>query len=83
MGAMDGMVDGATMARLESLKGNEFDTLWLTSMIGHHKGAIKMANTEIANGANADAKTLATQIVTTQQAEIAQMKKMGLVTNDG
>ena len=56
---MPGMVDDATMAQAATLKGAEFDTLWLRSMIGHHEGAITMANTEIADGANADAKTLA------------------------
>ena len=56
---MPGMVDDGTMSKLESLKGAEFDTLWLQSMIGHHEGAIEMANTEIADGANADAKKLA------------------------
>jgi uncharacterized protein (DUF305 family) len=74
--AMDGMVDQAAMTKLQSLKGAEFDTLWLQSMIGHHEGAIKMAQAELAGGANADAKTLAQQIVTGQQAEIVQMKQM-------
>lgn len=74
--AMNGMVDDATMKQLESLTGAEFDELWLQSMIGHHQGAIEMANTEIAKGANADAKTLAQQIVTDQEAEVAQMKQM-------
>lgn len=74
---MQGMVDDATMARLKSLTGDEFDALWLSSMIGHHEGAIAMANTEIADGVNADAKALAQQIVTTQQSEIERMKKMG------
>jgi uncharacterized protein (DUF305 family) len=74
--SMQGMVDDATMGQLESLKGTAFDTLWLKSMIGHHQGAIEMAKAEIANGANADAKNLAQQAVTTQQAEITQMKQM-------
>jgi uncharacterized protein (DUF305 family) len=73
---MDGMVDPATMTKLESLKGPEFDTLWLQSMIGHHEGAIKMANVELADGANVDAKTLAQQIISAQQREITQMKQM-------
>jgi uncharacterized protein (DUF305 family) len=73
---MDGMVEQAAMTKLESLKGPEFDTLWLQSMIGHHEGAIKMAQAELAGGANADAKTLAEQIVTGQQAEIVTMKQM-------
>jgi uncharacterized protein (DUF305 family) len=74
--AMNGMVDQAAMTKLESLKGPEFDTLWLQSMIGHHEGAIKMAQAELAGGASADAKTLAQQIVTGQQAEIVTMKQM-------
>jgi uncharacterized protein (DUF305 family) len=74
--AMNGMVDDPTMKRLESLKGTEFDTLWLQSMIGHHQGAVEMANTELAKGANDDAKTLAQHIVTAQEAEITQMQQM-------
>ena len=75
-GAMQGMVDEPTMARLASLNGAEFDTLWLQSMIGHHEGAIEMAKAEVANGENVDAKGMANDIITTQQAEIGQMKQM-------
>ena len=74
--AMGGMVDEATMAKLATLKGTAFDTLWLQSMIGHHQGAIEMAKAEIANGQNVDAKQLAQNIITAQQAEIDQMQKM-------
>jgi uncharacterized protein (DUF305 family) len=74
--AMQGMVDAATMTKLQSLNGQEFDKLWLESMIGHHQGAIEMAKAEIANGDNVDAKALANNIVTTQEAEIGQMKQM-------
>ena len=73
---MPGMVDEASMTKLESLKGAEFDQLWLQSMIGHHEGAIGMARIEIADGANPDAKALAEDIVTAQTTEIDQMKKM-------
>jgi uncharacterized protein (DUF305 family) len=73
---MAGMVDAATMTKLESLNGAEFDKLWLESMISHHQGAIEMANAEIANGDNVDAKTLAKNIVATQGTEIGQMKQM-------
>lgn len=75
-GGMQGMVDPATMARLESLTGAEFDELWLQSMIAHHQGAIEMAKAEMANGENTDAKRLANAIVDTQQAEIDQMNQM-------
>lgn len=73
---MHGMVDEATMTKLASLKGAEFDTLWLQSMISHHRGAVEMAKTEIDNGVNTGAVTMAHNIVTTQQAEIDQMTKM-------
>ncbi len=73
---MQGMVDDASMAKLKTLNGAEFDTLWLNSMIAHHQGAIEMAKAELANGQNVDAKALAQSIVTAQQAEIDQMQKM-------
>jgi uncharacterized protein (DUF305 family) len=75
-GAMQGMMDEATMAKLQSLKGAEFDELWLQSMISHHQGAIEMAKAEVANGANVDAKRMAQSIIDTQEAEIGQMNQM-------
>ena len=74
--AMTGMVDDATMEKLKASSGSEFDTLWLKSMIGHHQGAIEMARAELANGQNVDAKSLAQNIIDTQQAEIEQMQTM-------
>ena len=73
---MPGMVDAATMARLQSLTGPDFDRLWLTSMIDHHRGAIAMAQDEIAHGKNPDVIYLARTIIAGQQAEIDQMKQM-------
>jgi uncharacterized protein (DUF305 family) len=45
-------------------------------MIEHHTGAIEMANTEIADGSNEQAKEMARTIVQTQQAEIDTMKSL-------
>lgn len=75
-GGMAGMVDEATMNRLMALSGPAFESLWLQSMISHHRGAIEMAETEIADGRNADMTTLAKNIVAAQQAEIDQMTTM-------
>lgn len=74
--AMPGMVDDATMARIQSLSGPAFDELWITSMIAHHQGAVAMARTEIADGQNPDAKRLAEMIISAQQREIAQMSNL-------
>ncbi len=71
-----GMVDETTMAKLQAANGAEFETLWLQSMVSHHQGAIEMAKAEVANGQNVDAKQLAQNIITAQQAEIDRMKTM-------
>ena len=68
--------DDATMARLESLTGPEFDKLWLESMVGQHQGGVAIANDEIADGANVDAVSIARTIVAGLDPQIAQMKKM-------
>jgi uncharacterized protein (DUF305 family) len=73
---MKGMVDQATIGRLNSLHGSEFDTLWLQSMIGLDNGEIEIANTEVGNGKNVDAIDLAKQIVASRQAEIGQMNQI-------
>lgn len=75
-GHMSGMVDEATMAKLKTLQGAEFDKLWLQSMISHHEGAIAMAKPEVADGKNAGMKELAQNVIAGQQTEIDQMKKM-------
>jgi uncharacterized protein (DUF305 family) len=73
---MAGMVDRRTMERLRSLTGPAFDHLWLTSMIDHHKGAVAMAHDEVAQGKNRDLIYLAQRIISGQQAEIDEMKRM-------
>ena len=73
---MPGMVDQATMDKLQKLNGAEFDRLWLTSMIAHHRGAVTMAQDELAHGRDADVTYLARTIIANQQAEINQMQQM-------
>src|SRR5271165_7386485 len=73
MGGMAGMVDQATMNRLNSLAGPDFDQLWLTAMISHHRGAVTMAQAEIGHGEDPDAIHMASLIVNAQQREIAYM----------
>jgi uncharacterized protein (DUF305 family) len=73
-GAMPGAMSPADMKTLEAAKGTAFDKQFLTMMITHHQGAITMAQDEIKNGSNPDAKALAQKIVTDQQAEITTMQ---------
>jgi len=73
---MAGMMDDADMGKLEKATGGEFDTMFLTMMVEHHEGAVKMATTEKAKGEYKDATAMAGDIVTAQNAEIAEMKKL-------
>lgn len=79
---MNGMDhDGMTMseddlAALESASGEEASTLFLEQMIIHHEGAIDMAETQVAEGQNPDAITLAEKIIDDQTAEIQRMRDL-------
>lgn len=71
---MGGMMSEDDMTALESASGAEFDEMFLTMMIEHHEGAIEMAQTELDDGQNAEAKELAQTIIDAQQAEIEEMQ---------
>lgn len=65
-----------TVAKLDSLHGSDFDTLWLKSMIELFQGTIDLANAEVTGGKNVDAVSLARQIVTARQADVGQMRQL-------
>jgi uncharacterized protein (DUF305 family) len=73
---MPGLMTPQQMTELTGLSGAAFDKMWLQMMVEHHQGAITMANDELKNGTNADAKAMAQAIVTAQQAEITTMNGM-------
>lgn len=79
MAGMDhgqGMMSDADMASLAKATGTAFDRMWVQMMIQHHEGAVTMAKTELAQGQNSDAKQLAQSIITSQSAQIDQLKAM-------
>ena len=83
MGGMDhgssGMPGMMSMDEMSSLKGSsagQFDQMFLTMMISHHKGAIEMAATEEADGTYLPALKLAKKIQTDQAAEIVTMEAL-------
>lgn len=73
---MDGMMTDADLDKLTAAQGTEASKLFLTQMIAHHEGAVKMAKTEVADGKNADAVALAKDIVSSQEAEIQDMRDL-------
>jgi uncharacterized protein (DUF305 family) len=75
-GGMGGMMDAETLKELEQSSGDRFDTLFLTSMVDHHEGAIEMARTEQTDGESPDAVSLAEKVESDQEAEIATMQEL-------
>ena len=76
MDAMDGMMTQEQMASLAGLSGPAFDAEWATMMIAQHQGAITQAETVKASGADPEVLALADQIISAQQAEIAQLQAL-------
>ncbi|MFF0865798.1 DUF305 domain-containing protein [Nonomuraea sp. NPDC003560] len=73
---MPGIMSAEDMKKLGGAKGAAFDRLFAEQMIAHHEGAIEMARTEQTSGVNPQAKELAKAIESTQQAEVAQLRKL-------
>ncbi|MEJ2867198.1 DUF305 domain-containing protein [Actinomycetospora sp. OC33-EN08] len=76
MSGMSGMMGPQQMQQLQTLAGPAFDRAWLGMMIEHHTGAVEMSRVELAQGQDSGARALATDIVTSQQAEIGQMQTL-------
>jgi uncharacterized protein (DUF305 family) len=73
---MSGMLSSSQMSELAAARGAQFDRLYLEGMIGHHQGALQMAQDEIESGENPDVVAFAKKVVTDQTAEIARMTSM-------
>jgi uncharacterized protein (DUF305 family) len=73
---MGGMMSPAQMEQLRNATGTQFDEMFLTMMIEHHRSAVSAAQEEIEQGSNPDAKQLAEKIVADQTAEISRMQQM-------
>jgi uncharacterized protein (DUF305 family) len=76
---MPGMLTDAQMHELDSAKGADFDRLFLTYMIQHHRGAVSMVHQLFeTSGAAQDEVTfkLANDVSADQSSEIARMESM-------
>lgn len=76
---MTGMLTGEQMAQLRAARGTEFDRLFLTFMIQHHRGAVEMVRELIGSRGAAQDETvfkLASDINVDQETEIARMQRM-------
>jgi uncharacterized protein (DUF305 family) len=71
-----GMMSDQQLEQLRQAQGVDAARQFLTGMIAHHEGAVRMAQTELDTGKSAEAKELAGHIIETQQREIATMKQI-------
>ena len=68
-----GMMSGDDMDKLDAATGVAASKLFLEQMTTHHKGAVTMAESEVTDGENPAAISLAKDIVSSQTAEITEM----------
>ena len=76
---MPGMLSDAQMQELDAARGTDFDRLFLTYMIQHHKGAVTMVQELFAHDGAAQDLTVfkfASDVNVDQSTEIARMEKM-------
>lgn len=76
---MPGMLSAAQMKELDAARGEEFDRLFLTDMIQHHRGAVSMVKDLFGSyGAAQDEIVFkfANDVNVDQTTEIARMQKM-------
>ncbi|WP_432922945.1 DUF305 domain-containing protein [Microbispora sp. CA-135349] len=69
-----GMASEEELNRLRTARGRAFDRLFLTLMIRHHEGAVSMAAQELRRGRDRAMRTMAQDVVSGQQIEIARMR---------
>ncbi len=76
---MPGMLSDAQLKQLEAAKGPEFDRLFLTFMIQHHRGAVAMVKELFGTPGSAQDDTVfkfASDVNVDQTTEIARMERM-------
>jgi uncharacterized protein (DUF305 family) len=76
---MPGMLTEAQMRELDQAKGPEFDRLFLTYMIQHHRGAVSMVKDLFGTNGAAQDETVfkfANDVNVDQSTEIARMERM-------
>ncbi len=76
MEGMEGMMTADQMKGLSSVTGAAFDKMWTEMMISHHSGAVTSSKAIQSDGKSAEVIELAGKIITAQEAEIAEMKKL-------
>jgi uncharacterized protein (DUF305 family) len=73
---MQGMLTHEQLAELKAARGARFDRLFLRDMIGHHQGAVDMAQQVAVDGTDLQVSEIAADVNTGQTAEINRMRAL-------
>ena len=73
---MAGMLTAEQLDQLAATDGADFDRLYVEYMIEHHQGAVAMAETALMSGADPRVRAFAEDVISVQQAEIAQLQQL-------
>lgn len=73
----------ADMAKLRAAEGRAFDRLFLDTMTHHHQMALDTSKEAQRKAEHAELRQFATKAVAKQQAEIAEMKRLGASLGGG
>jgi uncharacterized protein (DUF305 family) len=71
-----GMGSGGMAKQMVMQNGKYSDRRFIDAMVPHHQGAIAMANVALENAEHEEIKELSRNIVSTQQAEIEELKSI-------
>lgn len=71
-----GLDQQPAMNTLRKLGGAAFDKKFLRLMLAHHRAALGMAAKQVGEGRSPEAIRLATNMITTQQGEIAEIESL-------
>jgi uncharacterized protein (DUF305 family) len=69
-----GMTMDQMVWMLQGKTGDGFDRAFIEGMIEHHQGAIDMARLATQSAKHEEIRTLSEQIISAQEAEVAQMR---------
>jgi uncharacterized protein (DUF305 family) len=73
---MPGMATADEMKRLQAAKGKDAEILFLQLMIRHHEGGVQMADAVLKLSNRDEVRSMAQNIVNTQQSEISYMTQL-------
>lgn len=66
--------NSADYKQFNELKGEDYDRMFLSNMIAHHKGAVDMAKLALSNAKHQELKDMANAIISAQNKEITDMQ---------